>query len=120
MDSRPDDEDNKSANRGTSPRVSEVLLRTQLGGMTQAEMARKTGLNRGVLNQLIGNKTSSTPRLIGRICSVLQPEDANELVEAYLMDLAEQVWAEEQARGTRRKTKRNFRISYPPSESPRG
>jgi len=66
-----------------------------LGVIKQAGLAAKAGLNRGTLNQLWLGKTKSTPKLIGRLCAVLDRESAMRVLEAYLEEVAGQVRGEQ-------------------------
>ena len=76
--------------------MSAVLQSLGAKGLTQAKLAREADLNRGVLNQLWQSRTSSTPLLIGRLCAVLDRNDAAELLAAYLEDVADDVWVQQQ------------------------
>ena len=82
-------------NRGTSPRVSAVLQKLGEKAGTQVELARKAEVNRGVLNQLWLGKTKSTPKLIGRLCAVLDRESAGRVLKAYLEEVAADVRVEQ-------------------------
>jgi hypothetical protein len=82
-------------NRGTSPRVSAVLQKLGEKAGNQVELARKAEINRGVLNQLWLGKTKSTPKLIGRLCAVLNRESARRVLKAFLEEVAADVRAEQ-------------------------
>lgn len=82
-------------NRGTSPRVSAVLQKLGEKAGTQVDLARKAEINRGVLNQLWSGKTKSTPKLIGRLCAVLDRESAGRVLKAYLEEVAADARAEQ-------------------------
>ena len=87
---------NQGSSRGTSPRVSQALQSlAALGIIKQAGLAAKAGLNRGTLNQLWLGKTSSTPKLIGRLCAVLDRDSAMRVLEAYLEEVAADVRGEQ-------------------------
>jgi transcriptional regulator with XRE-family HTH domain len=59
------------------------------------DLARKAEINRGVLNQLWSGKTKSTPKLIGRLCAVLDRESAGRVLKAYLEEVAADARAEQ-------------------------
>lgn len=109
----------QGGSRGQSPRVTAVLKAVWPKGMSQLEMAQKTGLNHGVLNQLVkeNGRTKATPKLIGRICACLPPKAATMLLEAYLQEVAESLWKEQSEVGAASlPTKvRRLSVRYPPS-----
>ena len=79
-----------------SPRVSKVLQSLAgTGAVKQAGLSVKADLNRGTLNQLWLGKTKSTPKLIGRLCAVLDRESAMRVLEAFLEEVAADVRAEQ-------------------------
>lgn len=55
-------------------------------GWTQSALAEASGVNRGVLCQIANNLGTATPKFIGPLCSVLEPDQAGELLAAYLSD----------------------------------
>ena len=109
-----------SIDRGTSPRVSKVLRTiSSRGDWSYASLAEATGLSTGTMNQLFLGKTKSTPRFIGRLCAVLERDDAQALLAAYLTEVADAVWANHgellKSRSAATKEHRRVEISYPPA-----
>ncbi len=50
------------------------------------EFAAACGVNQGTISRLQHDKTSPDPDTLARICSILNEEDASELVYAYVQD----------------------------------
>jgi transcriptional regulator with XRE-family HTH domain len=75
----------------TSPRVAAVLQTLVSNGLSQRKLAEDAGLSCGVVNQLALNKTRSTANLVGRMCAVLDRDDAAALLAAFLADISEAV-----------------------------